>query len=110
MIKTENKKDIIAKLIAQGLTNKEIADATGINYNTVYSHAKDIRKLAAVGGTGANADRRLCRKCRFRNEYFGICDYITIMHRRRGCKASDCDKFEPKRRRGRRKVAPRVCR
>lgn len=102
------KKEIIAELIAQGLTNKEIADKTGFNYNTVYSRAKDLRKLAAVGGAGANADRHLCRKCRFRNEHFGCCDYITIMHRRRGCKAADCDKYEPRSRRRRRKVAPRV--
>lgn len=88
------KKDIIAELISQGLTNKEIADKTGINYNTVYSHARDIRKLAAVGGTGKNADRHLCCKCKFRNEHFGICDYIGYMLKSRGCKAADCDKYE----------------
>lgn len=90
------KREVIAELVVQGLSNKEIAGKTGINYNTVYSYAKDIRKLAAVGGTGKNADRHLCRKCKFRNEHFGICDYIGYMLKSRGCKAADCDKCEPK--------------
>lgn len=100
-------KEIIAELIAQGLTNKEISEKTGINYNTVYSHARDIRKLAAVGGIGRNADRHLCRKCKFRNEHFGICDYIGQTGEARGCKASDCNKYEkgrPVKRRARKAV------
>lgn len=88
------KREVIAELVVQGLSNKEIADKTGINYNTVYSYAKDIRKLAAVGDIGKNADRHLCRRCRFRNKHYGICDYISYMHKSRGCKVADCDKYE----------------
>ncbi len=93
--------DIIEPYVRQGLPNSEIAKKTGIKYSTVQMAAKKIRDQLAET-KGKNADRHLCKTCKFRAATYnqknsGIkCEYAlkSGTKRTRGCDVEDCDKYE----------------
>lgn len=107
MEKKESKKDIVERLVKQGMSNKEIADQTGIAYQTVWKYARDLReKIEAC--VGQNTDRHKCKSCQYRlidhwkQKLHGECDYIGSVGKR-PCKVEDCyvyQKGEPLRARG----------
>lgn len=93
-MKKPGTREVIEPLIRKGMSNKEIAERTGIKYATVWAAAKPVReKLEAA--KGRNADRHLCRTCVFRSAgNRNGCDYIGIAGHSRGCSAEDCDRYE----------------
>lgn len=85
------------ELSQSGLKVYEISEMLGAKYDTVYSW---LRKAKRGTGTGNNADRHLCKTCRYRASYhdrcslLANCNYILIVGHSRGCDTDNCDKYE----------------
>ena len=90
----EDKKEKIRKLVEEGYTNREIADRTGISFETVGYHAARFRKKEKEPVD--NSDRHLCKTCKFRSNRPTVnsCDYAGLMKHRRGCKVEECTRYE----------------
>lgn len=87
------------------MSAKEIADKTGINYQTVYYHYSGQKKEAVKESgkkkaiTGHNADRHLCKTCQYRMGQYGKaramnCNYIEIEGHSRGCSVEECNVYK----------------
>ena len=63
--RAKNTRAIIEPYVRQGIPNTEIAEKTGIKYSTVWAAAKKIRDQMAET-KGKNADRHLCKTCKYR--------------------------------------------
>ncbi len=87
------KKEMIRKLMEQGMGTKEIAAKTGISYGTAAYYMSAIRKEKKGGPKGDNVDRHLCRTCKYKAKNKG-CDYYVMTDRERGCDPEECDKYE----------------
>ena len=77
-------------------------EKTGYKYGSVYNYYNGFdkkrpnqEKMNDVA-PGYNADRHLCKTCRFRGKQNGKnnCDYIEHNKKRRGCKVEDCNVYE----------------
>ncbi|MGN0422673.1 MAG: helix-turn-helix transcriptional regulator, partial [Lachnospiraceae bacterium] len=68
----KSKREIVLELKEQGLTAKEIAIRTGMNYGTVYYHYSSQKKEVSAESEkkrstpGHNKDRHLCKTCQYR--------------------------------------------
>lgn len=109
----KTKKEIIYEFTAKGMTAPEIAQQTGINYNSVYYYMNPEKyrpKKKAImipvdyknsdARPGWNADRKKCKTCRYRQAHYnstdknkGNCNYIEIAGHSRGCAVEDCDRY-----------------
>lgn len=52
---------------------------------------------------------KVCSKCKYSCVYNGLyfhCDYFISTGKRRGCKVNECDKFEPKKKKMNKQLAP----
>lgn len=93
--------ELLKKYIAEKKSNKDIAGIMGVSVSTV---KKWIREQELVGKreeeepeekiAGHNADRHLCKDCRFRSSKGKGCDYIIIAGKQRGCAPEDCNVYE----------------
>lgn len=101
----KSKREIVLELKEQGLTAKEIAVRTGMNYGTVYYHYSGQKKEASAESgkkkvtSGHNKDRHLCKTCQYRMGQYGKvramnCNYIEIEGRSRGCSVEDCNVYK----------------
>ena len=85
-----------------GLTVKEIVEKTGYKYGSVYNYYNGFDKKRSKQEKlnditpGNNADRHLCKTCRFRSKESAKngCDYIEHIKKSRGCKIEDCNVYE----------------
>lgn len=84
------------ELQESGLRVYEISALLGIKYDTVYSW---LRKAKKETGSGNNADRHLCKTCKYRASYHdkcslsANCNYILTAGHSRKCAADSCDKY-----------------
>lgn len=92
--------DLLEKLVAEQKTDKEIAELMGVRERLIRAwidrHGLTGRrwKNRKQEQKGPNADRHLCRKCRYRHEGGRGCDYILITGKERGCLAEECNMYE----------------
>lgn len=95
------KKQIILDLKAQGKSLKEVQKITGYKLETVRYHYSDYgsKSKGNKDGKGRNADRHLCKTCKYRNEYGKQniwCFYWprTGIERRTICEVENCTVYE----------------
>lgn len=108
-------KEKLKSYLEAGMTNVEISEIEHFepnsianmirNYGLTYlrqrgptnkPEKKPQKKKIIQKPTGPNADRHLCRKCKYQAARHEVnnCDYIWFTGHKRGCLASNCDKYE----------------
>ena len=91
---SEEKAEIILKLVEQGYNYREIAEKTGIPLGSIgyYVSKKNLPKKS---NRGNNGDRHLCKSCKYRGiKKMNGCDYIDLVGHSRGCSVEECNVYE----------------
>lgn len=82
------------QFLAEGKSHAEIGRIFGLSVTTVWKRAKKFQPAEVPVKTANNADRHLCRTCKYRAEGAKKgCDYYVITDEPRGCDPDECTKY-----------------
>ena len=84
--------ELLKKYILTGMIDEDIARRFGVSTSTVGNWIRkyDLRNIKKT------APKKHCRTCKYRDlrKYAGTCDYLSQMHRSRGCPVLGCTVYE----------------